>query len=151
MAWTDLPNSDLDPESPVITSVMMALRDNPPAIANGDSGAPKIQTGALNQTNGSEAVTQGTMRASAVGRLELKTASVSLSGTVNPNSTLNISLGQPYPFFPMVHCTITSTPKVIMATHSTDGASPDLPRFGLQNTQGLNSGAYDIDFRYIQV
>ena len=45
-AWTTIPDSDLDPESPITTSLMQALRDNPVAIAEGASGAPLI-TGAV--------------------------------------------------------------------------------------------------------
>ena len=41
-AWTTIPDSDLDPESPITTSLMQALRDNPVAITEGASGAPKV-------------------------------------------------------------------------------------------------------------
>jgi len=41
-AWTTIPDSDVDPESPITTSLMQALRDNPVAIAEGASGAPTI-------------------------------------------------------------------------------------------------------------
>ena len=39
-AWTTIPDSDVDPESPITTSLMQALRDNPVAIAEGATGAP---------------------------------------------------------------------------------------------------------------
>ena len=41
-AWTTIPDSDVDPESPITTSLMVALRDNPIAIAEGASGAPAL-------------------------------------------------------------------------------------------------------------
>lgn len=39
-AWTAIPDSDLDPESPITTSLMLALRDNPVAITENASGSP---------------------------------------------------------------------------------------------------------------
>ncbi len=44
-AWTSIPDSDLDPESPITTSLMLALRDNPIAIIEGASGAPPLTGG----------------------------------------------------------------------------------------------------------
>lgn len=41
MAYSTIPNSDIDPESPVNTSLMTRLRDNPEGIAAADSGAPR--------------------------------------------------------------------------------------------------------------
>jgi hypothetical protein len=43
MAWTTIPNADIDQDSPITQTLMTALRDNPIAIANGDAGAPRIQ------------------------------------------------------------------------------------------------------------
>ena len=40
--WTDIDDEDVNPESPITTSLMQALRDNPVAIAEGSSGAPKL-------------------------------------------------------------------------------------------------------------
>ena len=42
MAWTIIPDSDIDPDSPVTTGLMTALRDNVAAAFAADSGAPKI-------------------------------------------------------------------------------------------------------------
>ncbi len=42
MAWITIPDSDVDPESPITTSLMQALRDNPVAIAGALSGAPDV-------------------------------------------------------------------------------------------------------------
>lgn len=41
-AYASIPNSDIDPESAVVVSLITALRDNPIAIAEGSSGAPNI-------------------------------------------------------------------------------------------------------------
>ena len=40
--YTTVPNSDIDQDSPVTQPLLTALRDNPLAIAEGTSGAPKI-------------------------------------------------------------------------------------------------------------
>lgn len=42
-AWTTIPDSDVDPESPITTGLMTALRDNPQAMGEGASGAPPIR------------------------------------------------------------------------------------------------------------
>ncbi len=49
MAWTTIPNTDIDPESPITTALMTALRDNVAAAMNGDTGAPKLQPLAFRQ------------------------------------------------------------------------------------------------------
>lgn len=46
MAWTNIANGNLDVGSPVRSVDILALRDNIPALANGDSGAPKIKNAA---------------------------------------------------------------------------------------------------------
>lgn len=70
--YTAIANNEIDEDSEITTGLMTKLRDNPVAITEGASGAPKIQTAALEQTGGSEAVTQACIRASAVGQAELK-------------------------------------------------------------------------------
>lgn len=45
--WTTITDSQVDPNAPVTSELMSALRDNPVAIAEGASGAPKITTAAL--------------------------------------------------------------------------------------------------------
>jgi len=46
-AYVTIPNGDVDPESPITTSLMVALRDNPTAITEGAVGAPEIVAAAL--------------------------------------------------------------------------------------------------------
>lgn len=45
--WTDISDSVLEPNKPIRSVDGIALRDNPIAIAEGASGAPKVQSGAL--------------------------------------------------------------------------------------------------------
>lgn len=71
MAWTDLSFS----YGSLLTSTKMTqVDDNFDALAAGSSGAPKIQTAALEQTASSEAVTQDTVRDSAIGQAQLKSS-----------------------------------------------------------------------------
>lgn len=46
-AYTVIADSDIDPESPITTTLMTRLRDNPIAITEGASGAPAIASVAL--------------------------------------------------------------------------------------------------------
>lgn len=44
------PDSSVDPDAPVTSDLMYALRDNPIAIAEGSAGAPRIADAALSTT-----------------------------------------------------------------------------------------------------
>lgn len=108
--------SEIDVDSPITTGLMTKIRDNPIAITEGSSGAPKIQTAALEQTGGSEAVTTATIRAGAVGNTELASAAVkqgNLSTTDEENSTTTVnqlittSAGK-YGFSPMTKLSTSS-------------------------------------------
>lgn len=46
-SYVTIPNTDVDAESPIDVDLMTALRDNPIAITEGASGAPKVLTPAL--------------------------------------------------------------------------------------------------------
>jgi hypothetical protein len=61
--WTNIPGSNLDPGAPARSLDAKALRDNPIAIAEGASGAPRIQTGAIENS----AVTNGKLLPPAAG------------------------------------------------------------------------------------
>jgi hypothetical protein len=45
--FTTIPDTDLDADSPITENLMLALRDNPLAIAQGDVSAPKIALSSL--------------------------------------------------------------------------------------------------------
>ena len=47
MTYTAIPDTDVDAESPVTTTLMTLMRDNPIAITQGDAGAPNIIAAAL--------------------------------------------------------------------------------------------------------
>lgn len=46
-AYVAIADSDIDPESPLTATLMTRIRDNPIAITEGSSGAPKIQTAGI--------------------------------------------------------------------------------------------------------
>ena len=72
VAFTAIPDGDVDPESPITTSLMVALRDNPEGIAGAAGGAPQIITGAITNL----AVTTAKIAAAAVTAAELANSSV---------------------------------------------------------------------------
>lgn len=47
MPWTNIPNANLAAGAPIRSVDLIALRDNIPALANGDAGAPQIQTAGI--------------------------------------------------------------------------------------------------------
>ena len=49
--YTAIPNSDIDPESPITTGLMTLLRDNPIAITERAAGAPTVMVGTANQVD----------------------------------------------------------------------------------------------------
>lgn len=48
--WVDISNTAIDQDSPITVSLVTALRDNPRAITEGASGAPKMQTAGINDS-----------------------------------------------------------------------------------------------------
>ena len=45
--WFSIPNTSVDPDAPVTSNLMYALRDNPIAIAEGATGAPRVTQSAI--------------------------------------------------------------------------------------------------------
>ena len=145
VTYTPIPDSDVDSESPVTTSLMTLLRDNPIAIAEGASGAPAIQTAALEQTGGSEAVTQATIRAAAVGQGELKTTVTNGSINIASNSNGSYTLtGGTYSWW-----TASSADDGNGLGLSFGGGNTSSGVIGLANNGGSLLAFY-VDERYIQ-
>lgn len=89
MSWTNIPFVDVDADSPITEQLMVALRDNPDAIANGDPGAPKVQ--------------QAGIANAAVGRAQLETSTA--SGELTQLSPSQVLIGGEYGFYPYTHMT----------------------------------------------
>jgi len=64
--WTDITNAALEPGKPIRSVDGIALRDNPIAITEGASGAPKIQNAAMDNDTVDDRLLTGT--ATSVGR-----------------------------------------------------------------------------------
>jgi len=80
-----------------------------------------------------------------LGKAALIRSDVSFSGSLGVNASVGFAMN-PDAFMPMVH---SSTGVGIMAGHTSDGGSPDSPRFGMYNLSGISSLTYDMDYRYI--
>ncbi len=88
MAYTAITNGEIDADSPITVDLMTKMRDNPIAIANGDTGAPPIQTAAY----GANSVDQAAIGASAVGQSELKSTTASQSSSISGGSAGNFAV-----------------------------------------------------------
>lgn len=110
--YSAITTGEKDPESPIDVSLVEKLDQNPEAMIEGASGAPRVQTAALDQTGGSEAVTAATMRsgaalsnigsgnitqtymgASSIGQGQLKTTSGEVSSSSGTASLLTLPGG----------------------------------------------------------
>jgi len=145
--FTTVADSELDPESPLNTNLANAFYKNPLAIVEGDATASsyRVQTAALEQASGSEAVTQACMRASSVGQAEIKTATASSSVNIVNGSTGSLTLtGGTYS---MYTCSSTSSSARDGIQFGAGNTAAGV--LGLGNDSGSNETFY-VDERYIQ-
>ena len=145
--YSPITDAQIESESPIDATLATQWRDNPIAITEGSAGAPKIQSAAM----GANSVLSAAIVDANVPRAKLKTATVSLAGTIPVNGYTDIIMtGGGYAFFPMIHAIGGGVGgKSSIYGHSTDGADPDSPRFSLSNSDINFTGSYDIDYRYI--
>lgn len=87
--YTAIPNSDVDVDSPITTSLVSALRDNPLAIQEGDGTAPRIAQKAI------DCVVVGARSSSntAITNAAAGTTLVFDSTTIDTNTVLNTTTG----------------------------------------------------------
>lgn len=119
--WTTITETATDPDAPVTSSLLKALRDNPSAIADGASGAPRIVRSAL------------------------KTATGSVSGSLAAGASVVVSINQ-YSFWPDIRLDVTNT--ITISGGGLGSANANTPTIPLQNTSA-NSRVYSIAWRYI--
>ncbi len=143
MAWTTLSF----PFGSILTSTKMTqLYDNLTALADGATGAPPIQTAALEQTGGSEAVTQATIRASAVGQGELKTTTATQSATAGSQATGDIlPTGGSYSLFMTIGGLQSS-----QLHWATNGSSSFNNTVSVYNSDSANNYTVYLFSRYVQ-
>lgn len=110
MAYNDIVNSRIDTDSPLTQDLLTDLRDNPIGIANGDAGAPKIQTAAYDAGSvnsaaiGANAVGQSEIASGAVHQSELDTSTGEVSRSSSSGAHL-ILPGGAYGFYPQTRAT----------------------------------------------
>jgi len=97
-SYVAVSNGEIDADSPITADLMSKLRDNPIAISEGSTGAPKVLANALNIT------------------------SHSLTGSVSAGSSSTITLGA-YAFFPSISA---SSMTVTFGTDGTTADDPRL-------------------------
>ena len=104
--WTTITETATDPDAPVTSTLIKALRDNPAAIAEGASGAPRIVRSAL------------------------KTATGSVSGTLGGGGGAIVSLNQ-YSFWPDIRLDVPGT--IAISGGGRVAASANTPTIPLKN------------------
>lgn len=95
MAWTIIPNTDVDVDSPVTTNLMTALRDNVAAAFAGDTNAPAFTalikpSSVLNKTittSGSQAIGTGATWTPSAGLYNMTTSSNGMSFGLNVSAS----------------------------------------------------------------
>ena len=127
MAWVTISNTAIDQDSPITTSLITALRDNPIAIANGDAGAPRIQNAGL----ADNAVNARVLAADCVGSSELANASViqAILSTTDGSISVNGDGGS------------TNTELVLPG-----GQYGFYPQFALTGNTGINANDWLVQF-----
>lgn len=76
--YTTILDTQVDPEAPITSELMTALRDNPIAITEGASGAPQVQRAAIQNA--------------AVDNTKIELTTTSYSGTVNDSTNAFIPI-----------------------------------------------------------
>ena len=138
--WTNLP--DQEPGDPGLASWANGVRDNPVAIAQGASGAPRIETNGINNSAVTTAkisnnnVTQAKLSSSSVGRSQLRTSTNSTSGGL---SSLIINMDA-YSFFPGLAAD-EGVSNTNLAPLDSSSASADSPGLAISGSFGTNKAA----------
>lgn len=86
-SYSPIGNGEVDPESPITSSLMVRLRDNPLAIQEGDPSAPKIQLSAMDPQVQQNNLVFAWCRFDGTGGNGNKTPVGSYNCTVNKNGT----------------------------------------------------------------
>jgi len=124
--YTAIADTEIDQDSPVTETLMTKLRNNPIAITEGSSGAPKVQTAAINDA----AVTQ----------VKVNTTQATYAGSIAPLAEINIATPNSYSFFPEW----SNNSQIVISFRS--GGSDALNLF---NNDDDNVKPYSITWRYI--
>ena len=85
--YTAITAGEKDPESPVDVNLIGKLDDNPHAMFEGATGAPRVQTAALEQAAGLEAVTNSAIRSDELYLSTKANKSIESNGSQSINAT----------------------------------------------------------------
>jgi len=121
MAYIPIGNNEVDPDSPITTSLMVRLRDNPLEIINNGTNAPEIDGAAIEaQTvgttqiaplaitearQGDNSISQPKLQNSVVGQAECKTGQGSVTLANSAGTATLILPGGQYGFYPRIQKT----------------------------------------------
>lgn len=163
MTWVDL-SSAFSYGSKLTSTQMQNLRDNITALANGDSGAPELQTAAYaddSVTNAklgplaidtaeiaNSAVTTAKIAAANVNTTRLKTGSGNTSGSLSAGSSVNIQM-QDYCFFPLIWVSTNLDDVYVHPYYNATDPVDTTGRFRLHNSHGSSSRDYSARYRYV--
>ena len=128
--YVEILDTQIEPDAPLTAVLAGQWRDNVLAIAEGASGAPRVQRAAIQN--------------SAINRVKIDTATNSVSGSLSIGGSVNITM-DPYSFFPR---TTASNANVLMAA-GLGGSGSDQARFRLFNFDTDNTHTYSAAWRYI--
>lgn len=160
--YTNIPDTDIDTESPLTVALMTALRNNPLAIQEGDPSAPRINGEAIQFDTihgnrlapntilagkyGPASIAQSDIAASAIGQSQLKTAttsgSITIDGALAPATGVYTLAGGTYSWW-TGSSSVTSGHIAYGAGNTASGA------IGLKCVSPGTESFY-IDERYIQ-
>jgi len=126
-AYVTIADSDIDPDSPLTTSLLTALRDNPTAITEGSAGAPNIQLSAMAANSvGASQIVDGS-----VGSAEIGVGAVGTSEVADDSLLFGTDFNKPFTAYSHLFTTATETFTLPIGVYQGF-------KFAARGTSGLN-------------
>lgn len=131
--YREIQATETDSGSPVTSELAEAYRANVLAIAEGASGAPRVQRDGIANN--------------AIIRPKIQTDTSSVSGTVPGEGSVDIELSS-FSFFPSIVTGISGGQALPIRATGGGSASANDPKFNIQNP-GSGSISYEVAWRFI--
>lgn len=131
--YREIQVTETDSGSPVTSELAEAYRANVLAIAEGASGAPRVQRDGIANN--------------AIIRPKIQTDTSSVSGALAGESSVDIELNS-FSFFPSIVTGSSSGQELPIRATGGGTASANDPKFNIQNP-GEGSVSYDVAWRFI--
>lgn len=129
--YQEILDTEVQPEAPLTSSLGVRFRDNPIALANGASGAPRIQTAAINN--------------SAVTAQKINIQQRSFSGSLDNDEETTITVSDTNPLFPRL--TTSEADAIAMIANESRGTGS---RVRVKHTDPfVATRSYAVAWRYI--